>query len=198
MTSPITLLLQLAIPVMAVVFLGGFVWLWSKRRLPPRFWALFALGMALGAVWELGFGLMSSGPGQPLFHWIEPGGAPLDPQPPDTGLTAGFLLAIAAVCIWDAAIFIAGLFLVERLRPAPALARWRWSELAVLLAWGQLQSFAVEMVAIAGGLWGYVAGPYNPGLFPFMEGTITLWPQLVWLVAYPVFYAFAVRWWWRA
>lgn len=164
-----------------------------RRRLPHRFWLLFALGCALGATWELGFGLL--GPGEtetPLYVWIEPGGMPLDPQPTAEG-GWGSIIGLGLVILWDGGLFVAGLGLVRWLLPPPTLTRFDLRELGVLLAWGQLQSLVVEMVAIAAGLWGYLPQWYNPALFPFMYGHITLAPQLVWLIACPIFYVAALR-----
>ena len=189
MQSPLVFVLLLVAPLLAAAAL---VWR-LRRRLPPRFWLLFAIGCALGATWEFGFGLL--GPGEtdtPLFVWIEPGGVPLDPQPVGEG-GPGEWLGLLLVCLWDGALFCSGLLFVRWLLPGPHFARFDLRELAVLLAWGQLQSFIVEMVAIAAGLWGYLPQWYNPALFPFMQGHITLAPQAVWLAAYPIFHL-AVLW----
>lgn len=193
MQSLVTTLLRLGIPVAAVGFLVAFAVAHRTGRLPPRFWTLFLIGCALGCTWEVGFGLL--GPDRtetPLFVWIHPGGVPLDPQPADGG-GLGRIIGLVAVCVWDGALFVAGLMIVRRLRPAPTFVRFDLAELGILLAWGQLQSFAVEMIALAGGLWGYLPQWYNPALFPFLDGHITTAPQAVWLLAYPVFYAAALR-----
>ncbi len=179
-------LLLLVAPLLAAAALA------YRLRPTRRHWLLFAIGCALGATWELGFGLL--GPGQtdaPLYVWIEPGGIPLDPQPSGGGL--GDWIGLTLVCLWDGALFCAGLALIRWLLPGPHLVRFELRELAVLLIWGQVQSLVVELVAIAAGLWGYLPQWYNPALFPFMQGHITLAPQLVWLLAYPIFYVAALR-----
>jgi len=190
MRTVLTLLIALPLSIAALLFVRGRI---AGHR-PDPLWALFGLGCALGAVWEIGFGLL--GPGAtdaPLFVWIAPGGVPLDPQPVDGG-GLGHTLGLLAVCAWDGALFVAGLWIVRWLRPAPTFVRFDVRELAILLAWGQAQSFVIEMIAIAGGLWAYLPRWYNPALFPFMEGQITLAPQAVWLLACPIFYMAALRW----
>lgn len=179
--------------LVAPLAIGAVVLYRLRRWLHPRFWLLLAIGCALGAVWELGFGLL--GPAEtdaPLFMWIEPGGAPLDPQPTGAG-GWGAAVGLGLVVLWDGALFVGGLGFVRGLLPAPTLVRFDPRELGLLLAWGQLQSLVVELVAIAAGLWGYCPRWYNPALFGFMDGHITLAPQAVWLVAYPVFYLAALR-----
>ena len=58
----------------------------------------------------------------------------------------------------------------------------------MLVVWGQAQELCVELGATAAGAWSFTPSWWNPVLFEFMGGDITLAPQLIWLVAPIVFY----------
>lgn len=152
----------------------------ARGILARSFRRLYWLGVCIGLTWEVTFFFL--GPEfsvAPLFIFFS-----RSPLPP-------WLLPLFH-SLWDGGLFIVGLLLI-RLLPGPHLARFRWDELLVMLAWGQAQELCVELSATAAGLWTYLPHPWNPVLFPFGQGQITLLPQLVWLVAPLVFYPLALR-----
>lgn len=153
-----------------------------------RYWLwLFLIGCALGMVWEIGFTALSMG--EP----IAPGGAPREGvEDLDQAPVAVIAMVLIIVCIWDGGLFLAGLGLARVALQRPILRSFSWAELGILQLWGQLQSFVVEMYAIEYGFWAYSPTPANPALFAYREASITLWPQLVWLLAGFVFYAAAL------
>jgi hypothetical protein len=156
-------------------------WLHRRGATPPVIWPLFWLGVAIGLTWELG------------YHFT----GPLYSQDPSYVQAAEYpghpLLQPFMHALWDGGLFLVGLALVWRLCPAPRLARFSWRELAVLVAWGQAQELCVELAATAGGAWSFTPRWWNPVLFEFGEGSITLAPQLIWLAAPIAFYLFALR-----
>ncbi|MEM0928721.1 MAG: hypothetical protein AAGI89_05455 [Pseudomonadota bacterium] len=172
----------------ALLIAGLFAWAVRRGWIPVSWVWLFVIGGLLGCTWEIGFTVFE------MAYEILPGGAP---RPDRDGFSyegsiAMGLLVLLVFCTWDAGIFIAGPIIARRVLRRALFARFSWAELGVLLAWGQVQSFAVEMAAIVGGWWAYAPTRFNPELFPFLKASITLWPQLVWTLAYLVFYAVAL------
>ncbi|MCU0844654.1 MAG: hypothetical protein MUC76_06985 [Spirochaetes bacterium] len=154
--------------------------LYSTGRMGRFMWYLFWLGAALGLSWELGCNIqMALSPDAPLARFLRP-----------LPVHAGVIVAVHA--LWDGALFLAGAALVKKLCAAPHFARFRWTELAVLLAWGQAQELAVELAATSGGAWEWLPYPWNPALFIFNGYHITLLPHLIWLTAVLVFYPLAL------
>jgi hypothetical protein len=150
---------------------------WADRRghLTRSKTQLFGVGSALGAVWEGGLLLVAPRLTEAPLYSV----AVEMPFP---------LVHVVSHSFWDGLLFLAGVLLVERLLEGPHFRRFRWRDLGVLVAWGQLQSLVVEVTAILTGIWVYHPGPWNPALFPVGEHAITAWPQLIWLVAALVFY----------
>jgi hypothetical protein len=159
------------------------VWsLYRRARLSRPVWQLFWIGCALGLTWEVPvFVLSAHDTGVPLLGWVRP--LPL-PYPV-------FLLAHT---LWDGGLLLVGLWLLRLLAPAPQLARFRWRELGVLLAWGQASALAVEVSSTASDGWAYLPRYWwNPTLFAVGGHPVTLLPLLVWLAAPVAFYAIALR-----
>lgn len=160
------------------------------RRWVPGFWIwLFVAGALIGATWEFGFTALE------MAYEVRPGGLPTSDE--EVFEFDGRWIVGAAVlsifCIWDAGIFLVGPLIARRVLDTDLFSTFRWSELGILLAWGQVQSFAVEMFAISAGWWAYRPSRLNPELFPYAEASITLAPQLVWFLGYLVFYGAALR-----
>jgi len=144
-------------------------------------WKLFWVGFIIGLTWEFTFFFI--GPefsDDPAFTLIRE-----FPLPP--------ILQPTLHTFWDGGLFMIGVWLVFRLCKPPQLTRFRRQELGVLLAWGQAQEFAVELSATSVGAWTYNPKWWNPVLFEFGKGEITLMPQIIWLVAPIVFYLIALR-----
>ncbi|MEQ9363216.1 MAG: hypothetical protein RIF32_03180 [Leptospirales bacterium] len=152
-----------------------------RGRLPPDYLALFALGIAVGSTWEIAFVFLGPEfrPHDPLYIFLSPLPFPTIFQP-------------ILHSIWDGGIFLAGVALMESLLPGPVLTRFRGIELGVLLLWGTIQELLVELLATGAGLWTYRVLDWNPALFAFGPGHITLLPHLIWLAAPCVYYPLAV------
>jgi hypothetical protein len=137
---------------------------------------LFGIGFVLGTVWEAGLVMV-------LPRFVEASlysGGVKEPVHP--------VLHVISYSLWDGLLFLVGVLLVVRLLDGPHFRTVRWQELGLLVAWGQLQSFAVELTAIITGAWAYHPQPFNPALFWVGSDAITLLPQAIWLVAMLVFY----------
>lgn len=93
---------------------------------------------------------------------------------------------------WDGGFFLVGLALARGLLRGPILERFRWDVLLVLIAWGQAQSIAIEVLAGSGGTWEYVPRVYNPVIARVGSVELTLWPQLVWVIGPIVFHRLAL------
>ena len=166
------------------VGLGGPLLLLALRRsgyLKARSWRVFWLGALLGAVGEVPVFLLSAYGATPVIVWIR-------------ALPAPAWLFLISHTLWDGLLFLAGTWLVEAACRPPALVRFRWAELAVLIAWGQAQELAVEVSSVLNDAWVYVPGHWwNPTLFHVAGHPITLLPQLAWLVLCVAFYPLALR-----
>lgn len=137
---------------------------------------LFAIGSLLGAVWETGLVMV-------LPQFVEASlysGGVEEPVHP--------VLHVISYSLWDGMLFLVGVLLVVRFLEGPHFRTVRWQELGLLVAWGQLQSFAVELTAILTGAWAYYPRSFNPALFWVGSDAITALPQAIWLVAMLVFY----------
>ncbi len=163
--------------------LGALAWLLIRRlrgTLAQTTWWQFWLGFWLGMSWELAFFLVG-----PAFS-----------ADPPYRLAVSFPFHPAAQPIlhslWDAALFLVGAALVRKLCRPPHFARPRLAELGVLIAWGQAQELCVELLASGSGTWTFIPRPWNPALFTWGVGHVTLVPQLIWLIAPILFYAGAI------
>ncbi|WP_343806803.1 hypothetical protein [Alteraurantiacibacter aestuarii] len=168
----------------AIIILGGlFLSIW-RGRLPRFYWLLFAVGAAIGMVWELGFTFSHMG------YPILPGGAPAPGIPDITDLPLYAILPLLLiVSIWDAGLFLVGLVIARTWLGPQIERRFSWAALLVMLIWGQVQSLVIEIYAIETGMWAYAPSPLNPTLFGWEEAQIGFLPQFVWLLGYCAFYA---------
>lgn len=94
---------------------------------------------------------------------------------------------------WDGGFFLLGYLFVILICKEPYFDKVNIRELSVLLIYSQICSLIVEMLAIAGGGWEYPVTPWNPLLFKFLGGNITLGPQLIWFIAPIAFYFIALK-----
>ena len=158
-----------------------FICLFATGKISKFSWAMFWVGCAVGALWELPFFFI--GPvflADPLYILKAPIPYPL------------FLLHLLH-CFWDGGLFMAGLLLVRKLCRAPNFVRFRWQELLVLLVWGGLQELAVELMSTGSSAWAFVPHWWNPVMFKFNEADITLIPQLIWVAVPVIYYIAALR-----
>lgn len=164
----------------AIAILAGVAGVRRAGRASRDTTSLFVLGCAVGLAWEIPLSTLDGLGVTPIFEFLS--------RPPFP-----FPVIIASHTLWDGALFLAGVALVRRLAPPPHFARFSWRELGVLLAWGQLQELGIELLATGTAGWTYVPAPWNPELFGFRGRSITLVPQLMWLLGAAVFYAAALR-----
>jgi hypothetical protein len=167
------IVIALAIP--AVVFI-----LYRSGRIGRGIWYLYWAGVLIGMTWEIGFYFLgpqySDNPAYLILtHW------PLHP-----------ILLPLLHTLWDGGLFLAGVGLIHLLLSPPHLVEFRWQELGVLIAWGQVSELLVELIATGTKSWVYTPQWWNPVLFRFMGEDITMVPQLIWLVAPILFYAVAL------
>lgn len=153
--------------------------LFMLRKISPFTWRLFWIGTAIGLTWEIPLSTLDGLGIVDIFTFITP--------PP-----AHFSATIISHSFWDGGLFLAGVGLVRLICRAPHFRSFRVAELAVLLVWGQVQEFAVELASTGSGGWGYNPSWWNPALFLFNGRHITLVPQLIWLAAPLLFYGFAL------
>jgi hypothetical protein len=149
------------------------------QRIDSFHLTLFIIGCLVGTLWELP--LHFAGPrysDNPIYTAITP--FPLTP-----------VLQPLLHCIWDGAIFMIGVWLVEQATPGPNFEQFQWGELLVLIAWGISSAIVVECAGTMGG-WVYAVRRWNPVLFRFNGQNITLLPIAIWGLAPVVFYTLAL------
>lgn len=157
--------------LLAVFYVSG--------RLPAFIWRMFWAGTAIGLMWEIPLSTLDGLGIVDIFSFLSP--------PPH------FAAIIASHSFWDGGLFVAGIFIVTRLVPGPHFTRFRAHELALLMAWGQIQELCVELVSTGSGGWSYNPSWWNPELFTFSGRPITLLPQIIWLAAPALFYVAALK-----
>lgn len=142
---------------------------------------LFWLGVAVGLTWEIPIFLSGVYANAPVIRFLR--------EPPFHPLVFMILHAL-----WDGGLFLAGVACVWLLLPRPILQSFRWSELGVLLLWGQLSELAVEIGGVTNNAWVYAGDKaWNPVLFHVDGHPITLVPQLMWVAGPVVYYLLALR-----
>jgi hypothetical protein len=164
-----------AVPLTVIV-------LYASKIISPFTWKMFWIGTAIGLMWEMPLSTLDGLGIVDIFRFATP--------PP-----AHFIVIIISHTFWDGGLFLAGLIVVKLLRPEPLFGTFRAGELAVLMAWGQIQELSVELMSTGSGGWEYIPAWWNPSLFLFNGRHITLTPQVIWLAAPVVFYfaALAVK-----
>ncbi|MGB3050618.1 MAG: hypothetical protein WBB42_06440 [Polyangiales bacterium] len=142
---------------------------------------LFWLGSAVGLTWEVPIFLSAILSSTPVITFIEE--PPLDPY-----------VFLISHTLWDGGLFVGGVLLLRLVFGKDALQRFQWSELSLLLIWGQLSAFAVEISSVTSEGWVYVANhPWNTALFEVGGHPITALPQAIWLFAPVVYYWLALK-----
>jgi len=152
-----------------------------RGRVRSLDWRLFWVGALIGMVWEVPIFVLTRHTSIPITAAIRE-------------FPFHYVVFMISHTLWDGAIFLAGVWLLRLFCAPPLLARFRWPELVVLLAWGQVSALLVELSAVLSRSWTFV-GDYwwNPTLIEVGGYQITLMMQLLWLVAYLIFYPIAIR-----
>lgn len=165
--------------VIVIVILAIVITLVVLQQIQPFHLTLFIVGCLVGTLWELP--LHFAGPkysSDPIFT-------------PITHFPLPAILQPLLHCIWDGAIFMIGVWLMEQFTPAPHFDQFQWNELLVLMAWGIGSAIVVECIGTMGG-WVYTVRRWNPVLFRFNGQNITLLPIAIWGIAPIVFYVLAL------
>jgi hypothetical protein len=137
---------------------------------------LFGIGSGLGLLWEGALVI--------LIPRLTEG--PLYSIGADVSVPS--IIHVMSHSFWDGLLFLAGVLLVRRFVEGPHFRTFRWHEFWLLVAWGQIQSFVVEITAISTGVWTYHPTSWNPALFQLGGESVTAGPQVIWLIAIFVFY----------
>ncbi len=154
--------------------------LYRAKKISQFTWRMFWMGCLIGLTWEFTLSALDGLGVVDIFNFASP--------PP-----VNFLVIVISHTLWDGGLFLLGVWLVNLLCAAPCFVSFRWKELLVLLAWGQFQELAVELLSTGNSGWEYNDLWWNPALFLFNGKNITLMPQLIWLAAPVVFYFAALR-----
>jgi hypothetical protein len=104
-----------------------------------------------------------------------------------------FSVIVITHSLWDGGLFLLGVWFVLKICRTPQLVKFRFQELVILLIWGQLSEFSVELVSTFSNAWEYIEYWWNPVLFTFNGHNITLMSQLIWIIAPIVFYIIAIK-----
>ncbi len=144
--------------------------------IPKRHLWLMAWGFAVGATWEFSFYFL----GETVHAMKTPWPMPI-------------ITLHLWHTIWDAGLFIVGYWLcLLILRTPDCCTRFRWSELAIMWAWGCAQEFVVELLG-NGVIWEYQVHDWNPVWITINGQGYTILPQLIWAVAPIVYYLGVIR-----
>lgn len=155
--------------------------LYRSGRISKFVWHLFWLGFALGLTWEVPMSLLNEySATRPMARFIQP-------------LPTHFSVLIISHTFWDGGLFLLGVLLVSMTHKSGWFDKFKFSELLVLLIWGQASELWVELTSTYNGGWAYIPYWWNPSMFKFNGSDITLFPQLIWLAAPIVFYFIALR-----
>lgn len=154
--------------------------LYRTGRVDKYIWVLFWVGFALGLTWEVPMSVLNEIGGEAaVARFVRP-------------LPTHFSVLILMHTFWDGGLFLLGVLLVHLVSGGRPFERFQWSELVVLVGWGQASELWVELTSTFGEAWAYIPKPWNPSLFKFNGQDITLMPQLIWLAAPVVFYFIAL------
>ncbi len=151
------------------------------RRIQRVTWILYWVGFILGLCWELPMSIANEI------------GVPYAPARFITPLPVHYSVIVITHSWWDGGLFLVGLWLVMKLCKEPPFDTFRFQDLGVMIAWGQVSELLVELSSTYAGGWEFIEHWWNPVLFRFNGHNITLLPQLIWLVASVVFYLIVIR-----
>ncbi len=150
--------------------------LYRADKVGRLIWRLFWAGAAIGLTWEIPiFVLSAEGSEWATIQWLQP-------------LPLHYSIFLLSHTLWDGALFLVGVWLAQRVCERSWWTRFNTKALLIMLAWGQLSELLVEVSSTSNDGWAFITGyAWNPTLFECNHHPITLFPQLIWLVA-PVLY----------
>lgn len=152
-----------------------------KNVVGRRDWKLFWIGAAIGLSWELPIFMLSALSSYPVIIWLRP-------------LPLNWVIFMICHTLWDGAIFLVGVWLVQFCCKRPILTQFRWPELLIMVIWGQISAFLVEFSSVTNDAWVYVEGYWwNPTAFRVGPHPITIIIQIAWFFAPILFYFAALK-----
>jgi len=148
-----------------------FYFLYKTERIEKFIWHFFWIGVLVGLTWEIPiFVLSGESTSLPLVIWTRP-------------LIAHYLVFMISHSLWDGLLFVIGIWLIYGICRKPFFQGFRWSELLVLLIWGQISELLVEISSTLNDGWSFVEYWWNPVLFQCNGHNITWLMQIVWAAA---------------
>ena len=158
-----------------------FYLLFKTGRIDRFLWHFFWIGVLVGSTWEIPiFVLSGESTPLPLVAWHRP-------------LIAHYLVFMVSHSLWDGLLFLIGVWLVHRVCSKPVFGNFRWSELLVLLIWGQASELLVEISSTINDGWVFVEYWWNPVLFQFNGHNIRWLMQVIWAVAAIGYYVLLIK-----
>ncbi len=150
--------------------------LYRTDKIDRLSWCVFWLGAAVGLTWEIPMFIGSYE--TTFFITLET----IRPYP------YHYLFFMICHTLWDGMLFLIGYRLVLLLSKSPRFDKFNIKELLILIIYGQIQEFIVEIGAVSNSAWTFFVYWWNPALFYVNEYPITLYPQLSWLFGTILFY----------
>ena len=165
----IDLAIGFSAPMLVFLLLG-------MKKISRFSWCIFWVGAAIGLTWEIPM-FVGSNVTTALATIIT-----IRPYP------VHYSIFVISHTLWDGGLFLIGYWLVLLLCKSPQFESFNVKEILVLVGYGQIQEFMVEMGATANDAWAFVVYWWNPALFHWNGHPITLFPQLCWVYGSIVFY----------
>ena len=150
--------------------------LYRTNKIDRLSWYVFWLGAAVGLTWEIP---MFVGSNETTFFITL---RTIRPYP------CHYLVFLVCHTLWDGMLFLIGYRLVLLLSKSPRFDGFDIKELVILIIYGQIQEFMVEIGAVSNSAWVFFVYWWNPALFYVNGYPITLYPQLSWLFGTLLFY----------
>ncbi|MBR32894.1 MAG: hypothetical protein CMN77_16455 [Spirochaetaceae bacterium] len=158
------------------------LWAWLRRDFPSQeVRVVFWLGTGLGALWEFPFNAWAAFDTDAIVIYLT--------EPP-----LSWPLCALLHSFWDGALFVAGWALVTLIHGRYAFRAFFSAPMVTLLVWSQLQEILVEALSLASGAWMWNVTSWNPALFEIGSLQFTILPQIIWLVAPIIFFAYMRHW----
>jgi len=155
--------------------------LYRRKRIDVGDWKLFWAGAVIGLSWEIPIFMLSALSSLPIIIWVRE-------------FPMHWVVFMISHTLWDGGIFLVGVWLVKGICHRPALTGFRWSELTIMVLWGQISAFLVEFSSVTNDAWVYVEGYWwNPTIITVNQHPMTVLIQPVWFFAPIVFYFISLK-----